>query len=51
MPRRTRKQLVGKIENEDQAIREDELRMLRRELRWSWRRRAELTDHMPSVAA
>jgi hypothetical protein len=36
MSRRTRKQMVGKIENEEQALREEELRQLQRELRWLW---------------
>lgn len=37
MSRRTRKQMVGKIENVERALREEELRLLQRELRWLWR--------------
>lgn len=40
MARRTRKQLVGKIENVERALREEELRALQRELRWLWRSQA-----------
>jgi hypothetical protein len=36
MSRRTRKQIVGKIENLELAFREDELRALQRELRSLW---------------
>lgn len=34
MSRRTRKQMVGKIENEECELREEELRQLQRELHW-----------------
>lgn len=36
MSRRTRKQMVGKVENEERALREEALRDLQRELRWLW---------------
>jgi hypothetical protein len=37
MARRTRKQLVGKIENEEIALREEQVWTLWRELRRQWR--------------
>ncbi len=36
MARRTRKQMVSKAENEEIALREEQVRMLRRELRRQW---------------
>jgi hypothetical protein len=36
MARHTRKQIVGKVENVEQALRDEELRQLQRELRWLW---------------
>jgi hypothetical protein len=39
MARRTRKQLVGKAENEEIALREEGVRALRRTLRRQWRAR------------
>ncbi len=36
MARRTRKQLVGKVENEEITLREEQVRTLRRELRRRW---------------
>jgi hypothetical protein len=34
MSRRTRKQMVGKLEDAERALREEDLRHLKRELRW-----------------
>lgn len=36
MARRTRKQLVGKVENEEIALREEQVQMLQRDLRRQW---------------
>ena len=41
MSRKTRKQIVGKIENVESALREEELRVLQRELRWLSRSQSE----------
>lgn len=37
MPRRTRKQIVGKIENYELFLLDQKLRALRREIRRQWR--------------
>ena len=41
MSRRTRKQLVGKLEDVERTLREEEMRELRSELRWQWRTQLE----------
>lgn len=41
MSRRTRKQMVGKLENQESELLVRELRHLRRELHWQWRMQVE----------
>ena len=53
MPRRTRGQIIGKLDERDRRERDKELKALRRELRHLWRQRQQdqaegvPTDSMP----